>query len=142
MTTKITGVDILIFVNAGTAELPEWTAVGGQKDATLTRTAKTIETTNKLSGGVDEFEYGNLNWTISCGGTYLEPEEGYSALVAAQTAKEKILARWQEKGEDVYEGLCLVTSIELSGSDGDPANYSIELQGSGPINDSPTQGGV
>lgn len=125
------GVDILIMVNTGTDAVPVWTAVGGQRGATLSETNDTFETTHKASGGYKEYEYGYGDWTISADGVYIDSDAGYQALVTALRTKAKIKVRWQEAGDDVYEGLALVTSRDLEGPYDGEATYSVELQGSG-----------
>lgn len=125
------GVDILIKVNTGTEAVPVWTNVGGQRGATLSESADTIETTHKASGGYKEYEYGYGDWTISCDGLYIENDAGYEALVTAMRTKAKVKARWVEANGDTYEGTALVTSRDLEGPYDGEATYSIELQGSG-----------
>ena len=41
------GVDFLLKVNTGTAEIPVWTVIGGQRGATLSLTAEQIDASNK-----------------------------------------------------------------------------------------------
>jgi TP901-1 family phage major tail protein len=45
------GIDILVKVNTGTAQTPTYTAVAGQRGATLNRSAETIDLTNKEGDG-------------------------------------------------------------------------------------------
>ncbi|HYG59076.1 MAG TPA: phage major tail protein, TP901-1 family [Symbiobacteriaceae bacterium] len=125
------GVDILIKVNTGTAELPVYTDVGGQRGATLSESADTIEMTHKASGGYKEYDYGDGDWTISCDGVYIPDDTAYGALVTAMRTKAKVLVRWVEANGDIYQGTALVTSRELEGPYDGEATYSIELQGSG-----------
>lgn len=128
---KVKGVDILLMVNTGTDAMPVWTAVGGQRGATLSESNETIDVTTKDSGGYAEYEYGYTTWTISADGVYIESEDGYQALVQAMRQKQKIKVRWREGGTDVYEGLALITSRELEAPYDGEATYSIELQGTG-----------
>lgn len=127
----VKGVDILILANTGTVDIPEWTAVGGQRGATLTENNATIPVTSKDSGGVEEYEYGNYSWSISCDGVYVPSDAAYTVLKDAMRNKEKVKVRWQEEGTDTLEGMALVTSRELEGPYDGEATYSMELQGTG-----------
>lgn len=132
MTTKITGVDILIHVNVGTELSPDWKAVGGQRGASLSESRETKDVTSKLSpGGYKQNEYGLAEWSISCDGVYVESEQAYAHLVAAMRNKNKVMARWLEGGAGVFEGTALVTSRDLDGPYDGEATYSMELQGDG-----------
>ncbi len=128
---KVAGVDILILVDTGTSGTPAWTAVGGQRGATLSESVDTIDMTTKQSGGYTEHEYGLASWTISADGLYVSDDTGYKALVDAMRQKKKLKVRWQEAGTDTYEGDCLVTSRDLEGPYDGEATYSVELQGTG-----------
>lgn len=122
------GIDIIILVNTGDEVTPAWTAVGGQRGATMSDSVDTIETTHKLSGGAKTYEYTFSDATISCDGVYIFDDTGYKALVDAMRNKEKVKVRWQEKGTDVYEGTFLVVSRDLEGAYDSEATYSMELQ--------------
>ncbi len=125
------GVDILILVDTSTTEIPQWTAVGGQRGATLSESVDTVDLTHKMSGGYKEYEYGLSDWSISADGVYISDDEGYEALIDAMRQKKKVKVRWQEAGTAVYEGDCLVISRDLEGPYDSEATYSIELQGTG-----------
>lgn len=126
-------VKIVILANTGTEENPEFKPIGGQRSASLSEANEMIDVTSEDSQGVDEFEYGNLNWTISCDGLYVPTAEGYQALKAACREKKKVLVRIQEGDQETEQGLALVTSRDLDGEYNGETTYSIELQGSGPI---------
>ena len=125
------GVDILVLVNTGTDASPEWTPVGGQRNATLSESSDTIETTHKLSGRYRSYDYGPATWTISADGLYIESDTAYQALVDAMRNQEFVKVRWQEGGDNVFEGTALVISRDLEGPYDGEATYSVEFQGSG-----------
>jgi len=129
MATK--GVDILILVDTGTEGTPQWTPVGGQRGATLSESRETIDVTHKASGGYKEYEYGIGEWTISCDGVYIPDDIAYKALQDALRQKKKIKVRWQEGGNDTFEGTALVISRDLEGPYDGESTYSMELQGTG-----------
>lgn len=121
----VKGVDILILVNG--------VMVGGQRSATLSESVETIETTNKLSNGFKEFEYGFGEWKVSADGVYIKDDAGYEALKNAMRNKLKVTLRIQEEGQPVEEGQALVTSRDLEGAYDGEATYSVEFQGTGAI---------
>ena len=128
MTTKVTGVDVLILVKDGS----DYKVVGGQRGASLSESRATIDVTSKKStGGYKEHEYGLAEWSISCDGVYVENEANYGLLVTAMRNSTKVVARWQEGTTNVFEGTCLVTSRDLEAPYDGEATYSMELQGDG-----------
>ena len=74
------GLDVLIKVNVGTAEEPEYVAVGAQRGASLSRSAETLDKTSKDSDGWQESLAGLKSWTISTDGLLILDDEGYEAL--------------------------------------------------------------
>jgi len=132
MPSKITGVDILIDVNLGTEESPDWKAVGGQRGASLSESREMVSVTHKGSDGqYNENEYGYGEWSISADGVYVENEEAYFHLVSAMRTKEKVRVRWTEGGTKTFAGRALVNSRDLDGPYDGEATYSMELQGDG-----------
>ena len=59
---KITGVDILVKVNTGTEETPEWTTVGGQRNATLNLSSTGVDVTSKDNYGWADELVGVNSW--------------------------------------------------------------------------------
>lgn len=130
------GVDILLLVEdpvtSGT-----YIAVGGQRNASLSETADTIDTTSKDSNGMYEYDYGLGGWTISFDGVYVNGEAAYTALKTAMRNKEKIKVRIQESGGQIEEGTALITSRDLEAPYDAEATYSGELQGTGALTTTP-----
>lgn len=126
-------VDIRILANTGTDALPVYTVVGGQRNATLTETAETIDTTSADSNGDQEFDYGLSTWTVSCDGLYVPTDSAYVALKTAIRDKKKVLVQISEDGAAVDQGTALVTSRSVTGTYNAESTYSIELQGSGAL---------
>lgn len=127
------GVDILLMANTGTDAAPVWTAVGGQRNATLTEESETIDITSKDSAGATESDYGLYSWSVSADGVYTPNEAAYVALQNAMRNKTKIKVRIRENGVDALEGLALVTSRELDAPYDGEVTYSLELTGTGTL---------
>jgi TP901-1 family phage major tail protein len=127
------GVDILLLANTGTEQSPVFTPVGGQRNATLSETNDTFETTNKLSPDrAREFESSFYSWTISADGVHVAGEEAYEKLKECVRTGEKILVQIDDGGLK-EQGLAIVTSRELEGPYDGESTYSMELQGTGPL---------
>lgn len=127
------GVDILLLVE-DPATPGTYITVGGQRGATLSESAETIDETSKDSNGFYEYDYGLGGWNISFDGVYIGDEAGYLALKDAMRAKEKILVRIQEgTSGPVESGTALVTSKDLEAPYDAEATYSGELQGTGQL---------
>jgi TP901-1 family phage major tail protein len=127
------GVDILLMVNTGTDAVPVWTAVAGQRNATLSEESETIDITSKDSEGAFEYDYGFYGWTIDADGVYVKNDVGYKELKDAIRNKQKIKVRIQEEGVATEEGMALVTSAEFEGAYDAEVTYSISLQGTGKL---------
>jgi TP901-1 family phage major tail protein len=138
-TVTVKGVDILLYANTGTDSEPSWTVVGGQQNATLSEERETIETSNKGSDGeAREFESGFFEWKIEADGIYVPNDTAYLAIKNAIRNGTKMKVRIKEDSTYTQEGYVLVTSRELDAPWDDATTYSIELQGTGPITDNPT----
>jgi TP901-1 family phage major tail protein len=127
----VRGADILLLVEGATAGT--YIVVGGQQSATISESVETVETTNKLTNGFKEFEYGFGEWKISADGIYVTDDAGFEKLKTAMRNKEKIKVRIQEEGQPTEEGTALITSRDLEGKYDDSATYSVELQGTGAL---------
>lgn len=132
MAEKIAGADILVKVNTGTADLPEWTTIAGQRDATVTRGTDTIDTTTKDSAGaMREQEPSFLTWSISCSGLMVVSDAAQELLRTAWSDREKVLVRVRYSDADMEEGLAIISNLEYAGSYEDTATYSAEFTGAG-----------
>lgn len=130
----IKGKAIVISINAGTAEAPQWVAVAGQQGGTLNRSVDTIETTTKDSV-TKEFIHGDDEWSIECDGLYQVGDEGFAQLEDAYMAKEMIQARIALPGKagqfNIYTGMALITELPIEIPSDDTVTYSTTLQGTG-----------
>lgn len=126
-------VKILLLVNTGTSELPTWSPVGGQRNATLSEEVEEIDVTSEDSDGAAEFEPGQYSATIDADGLYVPTATGYVALKTAFRNKEKIKVRIQEDDTQTEEALCIITSRELEGPYDGESTYAVSLRVTGKI---------
>jgi TP901-1 family phage major tail protein len=125
------GVDILIQIESKTTP-GTFVTVAGQRNATFSEEAETIDMTSKMSNGYTENDYGLGSWSVSCDGVYVLGNAELTALRDAQRNKEMVKCRWVEAGSpQIEEGLAVVTSREIEGPYDAEATYSVELTGSG-----------
>lgn len=128
------GVDILLLVEETPATETEdaiYTAVGGQRNASFSETAETLDETSKDSNGFYEYDYGLGGWSISFDGVFIPNETGFNLLKTAMREKKKIKVRMQEPNGILEEGETLVISRDLEAPYDSEATYSGELQGTG-----------
>lgn len=133
----VKSVDVLVCVNTGTDVTPEWTPVGGQKDAKLHEERDTIETTHKLTGGGKTYEYGEYGWTVDCGGLYCPSDAAFGLLRTAIRNKQTVLVRIKEEEAYVLEGKALVTSQDVDAPHGKEATFACKLLGTGVLTENP-----
>lgn len=127
------GVDVLIQVQIAST----WTTVAGQRGATLSEEAETVEITSKSSPGqAKEYEYGYYGWKISLNGVHDKAGAGYSNLRDALRNKTKVQVQVLDAGSTLG-GLALVTSCEYDAPHDGEQTYSIELLGTGALTNTP-----
>lgn len=134
---QVKGIDFLVHVNTGTDILPVYTKVGGQRGATLNRSAETLETTSKDSAGFKEFESAFKEWSIEADGLLVEADEGFKALEEAFMGSKKVKVQVATTSGSKYEGLAIITDLPLEMPYDDMATYSVTLQGSGTLTKNP-----
>lgn len=125
------GVDILIMVESKVTP-GTFVAVAGQRNGTFSEEAETIDTTNKMSNGYVENDYGLGSWSISCDGVHVLGNAQLTQLRDAMRNKELVKVRWTEAGAaQIEEGFALVTSREIEAPYDAEVTYAVELTGTG-----------
>ncbi|SMC63219.1 phage tail tube protein [Sporomusa malonica] len=76
------GKDYLLYVNGGTASIPVWKIVGGQRSSNLNRSADSVDLSHKTSGGWKTTKQGLKGWGIDLDAIILLEETGYEEGVA------------------------------------------------------------
>jgi TP901-1 family phage major tail protein len=77
------GKDFLLKINTGTAGTPTWTLIGGQRSASLSRSADEIDVSNKTNDGWKATKAGLRSWSIDLDGLVLLRDTGLAALEQA-----------------------------------------------------------
>ena len=116
--------------------------LAGQRDATLNRSAETLDATSKDSDGWKENETGYKEWSIDAGGLLIQNDEAYDHLEEKWFEGEN-LDVIVTIGNKKYAGNAVLTDFPSELPYEDLVTYSISLQGSGPLTKTivpPTQG--
>ena len=126
----VKGADVLLYVNTGTPEVPAWTKVAFQRNAELSRSAETIESTSKdTEGGFKTFEAGMKEWSISAEALVEFENAGFQLLETAFNNNERILVQLKTEAGTGYEGEVVITDFPITFDYSDLATVSIEMSG-------------
>ena len=129
----VKGVDILIKVNTGTEGTPVWTAVGGQRNATLNMGTATVDTTSKDSGGWEDNLPGLRNWNVEFDGLFVEDDDGLAALEDAFMSGNQVQVQVATPSGNKYQGKATLTDFSYEGPYEGEATASGTLTGSGAL---------
>lgn len=126
-----TGVKFLVYVNTGTVALPVYTKIGGQRGATLNRTAETVDTTSKDSNNWRQSEYSIREWSIDFDGLLVESDIAFAEFEDALMNQVKLMVQFETAAGNKYEGTALLTDFPIEGPYDGEATYSGTLMGDG-----------
>jgi TP901-1 family phage major tail protein len=108
--------------------------LAGQRNATLSRSAETIDATAKDSAGNwTESLQGFKSFSIDADGAFVESDVAYGLLETAFVNGENVEAYLEFPSGVKYEGSCTITDFSLEFPFDDLVTYSISLQGSGAL---------
>ena len=131
MAKKVAGVDVLLKVDVDGVKTP----IGGQKGASLSRSAETIDVSDKTSGGWSESIMGLKSWSLECEGFVTLGDTGFDKLHEAfdnRTALEVELKVGGNEGY-TYTGSVVITDFPEEFPMDDAVTYSLSLQGASPL---------
>lgn len=130
--TKIAGVDVLLKVKKGSS----FVALGGQKGASLSRSAATIDVSDKNSGGWAESMVGLKTWGLECEGFVVLEDAGLAELHTAfenRTPIDVEIAVGAGETGYTYSGKAVITDFPEEYSQDDAVTYSVTLSGCSPL---------
>lgn len=127
MGKKVAGVDVLLKVKKDSS----YVVVGGQKGASLSRSAETIDVSDKTSGGWSESIMGLKSWGVDCEGFVTIGDEGYELLETAFENREAIEVELKVGGTGGYTrtGKAVITDFPEDYQQDSAVSFSISLQG-------------
>ena len=123
------GIDFLIGVTVN----DEMKILGGQRSATLNRSADTIDVTNKESEGWQENLAGLKNWGLDTDGLVVENSEAYTYLEECFMESKEVDAYLTTPMGKKYTGKAIITDFPLEAPYDDAATYSVTFTGSGKL---------
>lgn len=114
------------------------TVLAGQQNATLNRSAESMEGTAKDSeDGWKEHEAGFKEWSVDAEGLLVESDEAYELIEERYNAGEKIgIIATLPSGKE-YKGYAIVTDFPVEMPFDDLAQYSSTFLGTGPLKRDP-----
>lgn len=133
MAKKIAGVDVLLKIKDVEGG-GSFVAIGGQKGASLSRSAETIDVSDKTSEGWSESIMGLKSWSLECEGFVCLGDKGFELLHDAFDNREaldveiKVGAEGDETGY-TYTGKVVITDFPEEYQQDDAVTYSLSLQG-------------
>lgn len=130
---EIRGIDIMVSVNTGTAAVPVYTAVGGQRGATLNRSSETIDVSNKVSGDWKKSIAGLKEWSVDADGLLALSDAGFAALETAFEDSEEVLIQIAKGTALMYSGGAIITDFPIEAPYDDVATYSVSFTGTGAL---------
>lgn len=135
----VAGKDTLLFV-AVSKDPTEWLLVGGQKNTPLSRSADSIDATNKDSGEYSEKIPGMLSWNMNYEGLYVKNNDAYAVLDDRFSHRKPAFVRIEYPDGSYRTGWASVTKIEEEHNYKDVSTAKITLEGKGPISEIQTIG--
>lgn len=133
---KVAGVDVLVMVNTGESETPTFTAVGGQKGATLNRSAETIDVTDKNSNGWSENMAGIKSWSLDCDGFVVLNDKALEKLEDAFENRTPVKVE-MAIGKKKYSGEGYIVDFPIEAPLDDAVTYSLSIVNASPLETAP-----
>jgi TP901-1 family phage major tail protein len=126
---KFKGIDFLLKIKSGET----FVVLGGQRGATLNRSAETMDVTTKDSGGWKENLAGLKEFSIDADGLIVESNTAYQALEDAFNDGTAIDVELSTPNDTTYTGKVLVTDFPIELPYDDTVTYSVTLTGTGAL---------
>lgn len=127
------GKDFLFNINTGTATVPVWTLVGGQRSSDLDRKADSIDISHKTSGGWKSAKAGLRSWSINLAGLVLLQDSGLQALEQAFMDGVEINVQLVYPDATSQTGWGSITDFSLSNDYKSEASIKGTIEGDGPL---------
>ncbi|MGY6209509.1 phage major tail protein, TP901-1 family [Cytobacillus firmus] len=131
---KIQGMKCKVFIHkAGTSMV-----LAGQRNATLNRSAETIDATSKSSeGNWKESLPGFKEFSIDCDGAFVTDDGAYIVLEEEFINGNTVDVYLEMPNGSKYFGNAVITDLPLEFPYDDLATYSVSLQGNGALTVAP-----
>lgn len=127
---KISGMKVKLFIK----QSETGNVLGGQKNATLNRSAESIDATSKDTEGFwKEAVQGFKEWSIDADGAYVADDKAYGLLETAFLESTNVDVYLEFPSGTKYEGNAIITDFPIEAPYDDLVTYSLTLQGNGAL---------
>lgn len=127
---KMQGMKCKVFI----VDTDKQTVLGGQRNATLNRSAETIDATSKDTEGYwKESLQGFKEWSIDTDGCYITDDEAYDYLEEKFENSENVDVIVIMGDSKTYAGNVVITDFPIELPYDDLVTYSLTFQGSGAL---------
>jgi len=120
------GADVLILVNTGTPLIPNYEAVGSQRDCTIVENTANRDSSSKDSRA-QRVDPGRYSSTITLEALYIPTDNGYEALLAAMRDGEKILIRVEQEGTEIEEADAVINTLTKNHPDQETSTFTADF---------------
>ena len=127
---KVKGESIYVKVNTGTVGSPVWTKVGGQKDASMSRSLEEIDVTDKDSAGWKERLPGNREVEIEFDAFLIEDTAGFLEMCKGFEERKELMLQLITPAH-IYQGSFILGEDGIEGplDDAGAVSFSLKLTG-------------
>lgn len=130
MSGKMSGMKCKLFIHDGL----NGSLLAGQRNATLNRSAETIDATSKdTEGNWTESLPGFKSFSIDSDGAFVVDDVAYQTLETKFVNSENVVVYIEMPSGTKYVGECTITDFSLEFPYDDLTTYSLSLQGSGAL---------
>ena len=129
------GKDTLLSINTGTASIPEWVVIGGQRNTPLARKANTLDASHKTSGGWEAKVPGLKSWSISYSGLQIASDDGLKVLDYCYTNSKQVNVKLTYKNGMFRTGWAYITEYDDDNAHDAISTVKITIEGIGAISD-------
>lgn len=127
------GKDFLLYINTGTAGLPTWTLVGGQRGSSLGRTADSIDLSNKTTSGWKSIKAGLRGWSIDLDSLVVLQDAGMQALEEAFMGGLEINIKLEYPNGTIQTGWGSLTDFSMETPHDGEASLKGTIEGNGAL---------
>lgn len=128
---KMTGMNCKVYVTP--AAQPDL-VLAGQQNASLKRSAKSIDATSKDTAGFwTESLQGFKSWSIDCDGAFVESDTAYTTLETAFLNSETVDIYIELPSGTKYKGNATVTDMSIDFPYDNLVTYKLAFEGNGAL---------
>lgn len=134
--TATVGKDYMVYICTGSSYTdPTWTRIGGQRGASLSRSADEIDVSSKTSDGWKSTLAGLKSWSIDLDGLLLLNDEGVDAVESAFNQGKKVFLKFEYPNKRYRTGWAAVTDFSCDTPHDGEASLKGTLSGNGPLSE-------